>query len=313
MKKPLLLLCSVALITAASAQTVLILENFEAYPAGAAPATVNPLYWALWPGGGDQVVTDSIAHGSTKSMACIATTTGGGPGDLLLKLGDKTSGSYGLSWWMYVPAGKGGYFNIQHIEAVTTGSFAAEVKFRDGGTVWLLTEGDSVSGSYPQDAWFQVNMFFDLAAQEASLLIGLTPIDTWAFNTLSTGATGPNQLGAINFYSFGGAAPTLGEYYVDDISYIQLPSIGIEETSSSNAFNVYPVPSSNTITIANERSNDAAQWRMLDMSGREVMASTARVVAGGKSVVDISALALGAYTMEVLHGNVRERHTVVRN
>ena len=313
MKRTLLLLSSVALVIAASAQTTLYSDNFDGYTAGADVSVANPVNWSVWPGGGDQVISTTYAHSGANSMGCVSTVVGGGPGDLLLLLGDKTAGSHLLSWWMYIPAGKGGYFNIQHTQDVTTPSFAAEVILEDGGVISGMANNVALAGTYPQDTWFQVNLFIDLDNVTASFLIDLTPIATWPFDTETDGAAGPNQLGAIDFYSYGGGAPTIGEYYVDDVSYLHISTIGIGENALANAFSVYPVPSNDAITIANNSGNNAAQWRMMDMSGREVMTSSAMVVPGSTSEVDITGLAPGAYTMELMDGGVRERHTVVRN
>jgi len=314
MKRTLLLLTSVSLITAVSAQNVLITENFDSYADGAAISVSDPVNWAIWlPGGADQVVSTAQAHSGANSMGCVSTVAAGGPGDLLLLLGDQTVGSYILSWWMYIPTGKGGYFNIQHTEDVTTPSFAAEVIFADGGTIGGMANNVAIAGTYAQDTWFQVNLFIDLDNVTASFLIDLTPVATWPFNTETDGAVGPNQLGAIDFYSYGGGAPTLGEFYIDDVSYIHLSTIGVEESARTESFSVYPVPSSNSLTIANNGSNAAAQWRLLDMSGREVMTSAALVMPGSQTVADISDLATGTYTMELTHGGMRERHAVVRN
>ncbi|MEO8069424.1 MAG: T9SS type A sorting domain-containing protein [Flavobacteriales bacterium] len=314
MRTPLLVLSCLGLFAAANAQTVLYTENFDGFTVGADISQSNPVNWSVWPGGGDQVVSTDQANSGANSMGCISTdAAAGGPGDLLLLLGDKTTGSYALSWWMYIPAGNGGYFNIQHTEDVATPSFAAEVIFEDAGVISGMANNVAIAGTYPQGAWFQVNLFIDLANVTASFLIGTTIVATWPFDTETDGAAGPNQLGAIDFYSFGGGAPTLGTYYVDDLAYLQIPIIGISEIAGPSAFSVYPVPSSNTITIANDGSNYAAQWRLMDMSGREVLTSSALVLPGSKSVADISSLAMGAYTMELTHGDMRERHTVVRN
>lgn len=310
MKKPILGLTALTLVATATAQTVLINENFDSYSVGSALATVNPAAFAIWPGGGDQAVTDSIAHSGTQSMACIASAAAGGPGDLLLLLGDKTSGSYTLSWWMYIPSGKGGYFNVQHFEDVSSPSFAAEVIFLDGGTIDGMANNTAIAGSYAQDAWFQVNLFFDLNDSTASFLIGSTPVATWEFATETDGAVGPNSLGAIDFFSYGGGAPTVGEYYVDDISYIQLPGgIGMDEVATAAVYSVYPVPTSDVLTLAGPAAGKA-EWRLLDATGRVVLSAS---IAAERNDIDVSMLKAGVYTMEVMHDGMLERHTVVRN
>lgn len=52
--------------------------------------------------------------------------------DVLLKLGDKTTGAYKISFDMYIPEGKEGYFNILHNITETSGfnSWAFSVYFK---------------------------------------------------------------------------------------------------------------------------------------------------------------------------------------
>lgn len=315
MKRTLLLLSSAALFTAASAQSVLFTETFENYAVGALLVQSAPANWDTWSGGGgtaeDTPISDAYANGGTKSAVWTSASAAGGPNDVLLLLGDRTTGSYALDFFMYIPTGKGGYFNIQHLP--TPGAeYAADFFFLANGTVEVQAQNVITSGSYPHDAWFRCSFLFDLDGSTATFAIDFVPVHNWPFNTISnTTAAGTNQLSSIDFFTYVDGID-LPEFYIDDINFVDL-SVGINENAGVEAFNVYPVPSSNTITVANERSTDAAQWRMLDMSGRQVMTSTALVVPGAKSVVDISALAPGAYTMELTHGNVRERHAVVRN
>ena len=117
MKRTLPLSLLVALSVPASAQLI-ISENFDSYAVGAYIGTVSPLYWNTWsgsPGGADDAtVSDTQAHSGANSVGFIASGAAGGPSDVLLLLCDKTAGYYTLSWWTYIPSGKGGYFNIQH-------------------------------------------------------------------------------------------------------------------------------------------------------------------------------------------------------
>ncbi|MBK7298425.1 MAG: T9SS type A sorting domain-containing protein [Flavobacteriales bacterium] len=314
MKRTLLFAFSATLLFAANAQTVIYSDDFESYAAGDMVAATNPTNWAIWAGGADQVISTAFANSGTNSIACIATAAAGGPGDLLLRLGDKTTGSYALPWNMYVPTGKGGYFNIQHIEIPAAGSFAAEVILQDGGAISGMAAGDSITGTYPQDAWFSVAMAFDLTAMTAVIMVDGNMVSSFAFNTLTDGAAGPNQLGSIDFFSYGGGTPTVGEFYVDDVVYVDMSTdISVGENSASNAVSIYPVPADNVLSIANGNGNGAASWQLIDLNGRVVMTAGHTVAAGTTDHVDISGLASGIYMMEIESGNMRERHRIVRN
>ncbi|MFZ1332130.1 MAG: T9SS type A sorting domain-containing protein [Flavobacteriales bacterium] len=314
MKRTLLFALSATLLLATNAQTVIYSDDFESFTAGDMVAATDPVNWAIWPGGGDQVITTAFANSGANSIACIAATAAGGPGDLLLRLGDKTTGSYTLSWNMYVPAGKGGYFNIQHIEIPAAGSFAAEVIFVDGGTISGMAAGDSITGTFPQDTWFSVGMLFDLTAMTAVITVDGNVLSSFAFNTLTDGMAGPNQLGSIDFYSYGGGAPALGEFYIDDVLYVDLATdISVGENSASNTISIYPVPTHNLLSITNGNANGAASWQLVDLNGRLVMNAVQTIAAGTTDQVDISGLASGIYMMEIQSSNTRERHRIVRN
>ena len=313
MKRTLLFAFSTTLLLAANAQTVIYADDFESFTAGDLVAGTNPTNWGIWDGGADQVISTAYALSGTNSIACIATAAAGGPGDLLLLLGDRTTGSYGLSWNMYVPAGKGGYFNVQHIETPVAGSFAAEVNLLNGGTISGMAAGDSITGTYPNDAWFTVAMAFDLGAMSAVISIDGNIVSVFPFNTLTDGTAGPNQLGSIDFFSYGGGAPTVGEFYIDDVVYVDLSDVSVGENSASSAFSIYPVPTDNSLSIANGNANGAASWQLVDLNGRVVMNAVRKIVAGSTDQVDISSLAPGIYMMEIVSGDTRERHRIVRN
>ncbi|HRH38207.1 MAG TPA: hypothetical protein PK760_07675, partial [Flavobacteriales bacterium] len=156
MKRSLLFGTTALLLTAASSQTVIIDEDFDTYTEGSGMSVNDPANWAIWSGGADQVVSTAHALSGTQGLACISTSAAnGGPGDQLLLLGDQTAGRFALTWSMYIPSGKGGYFNIQHAEDVGTPSFAAEVIFAD--TVVTVTANNAdATGTFPYDAWFSV-------------------------------------------------------------------------------------------------------------------------------------------------------------
>ncbi|MBP9221509.1 MAG: hypothetical protein KBF42_08995, partial [Chitinophagales bacterium] len=90
-------------------------DNFDAYTAGD-PLGPGASWWSTWSGveGGaeDGVISTDQAYSGSNSML----VSEGGVNDIILKLGDLSSGKWRLEWQMYVPDAKTGYYNIQESE-----------------------------------------------------------------------------------------------------------------------------------------------------------------------------------------------------
>lgn len=266
------LLPLLSLSLAANAQTTLLEENFDSYAEGSGMASNDPAHWTPWPGASDQVISTAYALSGTNSLACISTDAGnGGPGDLLLLLGDKTTGIYDLGWSMLVPADKGGYFNLQHAEDVgTNGSYGLEVLFA-GGVITAVAAGDTSTDEYVPGEWVEILINVDVDNSGAALFVNGTAITTWPLEMDTEGNTVTPQLGAIDFYSYGDGT-TLGEYYIDDVSYVQTSAggIGMAENAAT-VVRVFPNPAQEVVnvTLAGPLSQQASV-RLVDVSGRQV-------------------------------------------
>lgn len=284
------------------AQTTLLEESFDAYTEGSGMVANDPAHWALWAPGEDQAVSTTVALSGLNSLACISNNAAnGGPGDLLLLLGDKTTGIYDLGWSMYVPADKGGYFNIQHNQDVTPASFGAEVKFA-GGTVTATTAGSDATGTYVPGEWMNILINVDIDNAGAALFINATPITTWPFDMDTEGGTVTPQLGAIDFYSYGDGT-TLGEYYVDDVSYVQTSGggIGMAENLAS-AVRVFPNPAQDAVYVSlKETSGKQATVRLVDVTGQQV--AQPRTLSTRAWWFPIADLANGVYFVRIEDGS----------
>lgn len=316
MKRTLPLALLVGFTSAAWAQTILINENFDSYTVGAMIAQSNPTNWNTWggtPGGADDSpISNAItAHSGANTVEFVASGAGGGPADVLLLLGDKTSGSYSLSWWMYVPTGFGGYFNIQHTEDVSSPQFAAEVIFGDGGAISGTVNNTALAGTYPQDSWYMVLLAIDLGTSMAVLTVNGAVVSTWQFDTQTDGTAGLNQLGAIDFYAYGGGAPTIGTYYIDDVLYTSM-NVGIEEMSSDD-LSTYPNPVTGILTVEISGAGNSPEVTLMDASGRAVEQGRRFSAVNGarQMAIDMSGMPAGMYTLRVLeNGKVITRKVV---
>jgi len=294
MRTPVLL-SALGLSLAATAQTTLIAESFDGYAESSGMVANDPENWALWPGDSDQAISSAFAQSGTNSLACISTNAAdGGPGDLLLLLGDRSSGIYDLGWSMLVPSGKGGYFNIQHAENVgSTGSFGLEATFA-GGTVTAVAAGQEVTGTYVPGEWTDILINVDLENSAAVLFVNGEALVVWEFQYNTANEEVTPQLGAIDFYSYGGGTD-LGEFYIDDVTFVQTSGGGIGMAENNAApLRTYPNPAQDVVVVELPRAlGQGASVRLLDVTGQE---AALPVVLSARTVrFDVGALAAGVY------------------
>lgn len=207
-------------------QTTLYEDNLDTYASGSFLAANTPTWWTTWnnlPGSGEDVqIATTYAHSTPNAGLCDVTSST--PTDGILKLGNKISGAYELSWWMYVETGKCGYYNIQHYQSPGT-EWAFEIYFRTDGAFELLHSGDQVDGTYPKDTWFEVKQAIDLDADLITLTINGTEVDSWTFSDQSLETGGTKQLGGVDFFAGAKTGTTeVPVYYIDDIAFIETTS-----------------------------------------------------------------------------------------
>lgn len=227
MKRILLLFVSLIMLTGfAVSQTTLYEDNLDTYASGSFLAVVNPTWWTTWsnaPGTGEDVqIATTYAHSSPNAGLCDVTS--GTATDGILKLGNKVSGAYEVTFWMYIETGKCGYYNFQHFQSPGT-EWALEFYFRTNGAFELLHSGEQIDGTYPKDTWFECKHEIDLDADLITLSINGTEVDSWPFSDQAGETGGTKQLGGVDF--FAGAKSGTSEvpvYYIDDLAFIETTS-----------------------------------------------------------------------------------------
>lgn len=243
MKKFTLLLSVIVFSLAGlQAQTLPYNDDCESYTVGGFLAAQNPTWWTTWsnaPGGNeDGEISSAFANSGANSV--LLDVTGGTGSDLILKLGDRTSGKYELKWMMYVETGKCGYYNIQHTQAPGT-EWAMEAYFRTSGAGELLAgSSTAIAFTYPKDTWFEVKHLIDLDADNIKLYINGTLVNEWPISYQASSTTGMKQLGGIDFYA--GAASGSGEtpkYFIDDVTYQIMPTTLLLEDMEPYAVDSY--------------------------------------------------------------------------
>ena len=307
MKKLYLTVASLAVGSLAMAQTTYT-ENFDSLTASDYLCT-QVSEWTTWtnaPGTAeDAYVSDEQASSASNSVK-LESATGMGPTDLLLPLGDWTSGTFDYSMKMYVASGNGGYFNVQHFSSPGV-EWAAEIYFGTNGTGSILAGGDSAAITFIHDAWFDVAINVDLGTDQATFSYGGTPLLTWDFSLDAQGNQGTSQVGGINIFA---AAPA-GEsclYYIDDVSYTHTPdNVSIEEAKQTS-FSLYPNPSDGLINVELDANGTTSTYRVLDITGKVVASN--RLEAGLQSV-DLTNLTAGVYIFELTQGTAIESKKIV--
>lgn len=304
MKRTLLFGIATAFTGALSAQVIVLNENFDSYASGNMIAQTAGAPWNTWsqaPGGSeDAPLSDEQSYSAPLSIK-VTGAAAGGPVDLILGLGDHSTGVYGLSFYMYVPAGNGGYFNLQHNEIPGSGSWMADVTFKPDGTVDYLVNSVTTAGVYTQDQWFNVIVVLDLNSQAGTIAIDGTITYSWLTNV-----PGPNHIGGVDFFAYAGGGTNVPLFYIDDVIITDLSGVGYEE-AVEQALSTFPNPTEGNVTIEWAGASAAAVVEVLDVTGRVVVAPTTapRTGAVSRSQVDLGAFPDGIYFVRLRDG-VRE-------
>jgi hypothetical protein len=238
--------------------TALYEDDFESYAVDDYIAVQNPTWWTTWsnaPGTGeDGIIKNTYSHSPTKS---VMVDEADGATDLILKLGDKVSGSYVVDWYMYVPANYAGYYNFQHFESPGI-EWALELYFNTDGTADLSAGGTNIATfNYNHGEWFLCHHVIDLDADWAEIWVDGVLIHEWQWSLQADGTAGTNQLGGVDFFA-GAAGSDNPLYYFDDLSYVQAaanqdPIITVNPLELSAT-----APSGSTATVPLTITNDGA-------------------------------------------------------
>ncbi len=313
MKTQLLTLPALAIATIAQGQTVLVNENFDSFTVGAYLAQSAGAPWTTWsnsPGGSDDVlISNEQAASGTNSALWVSTSVTGGPGDVVIDLGNQTAGVWEISFNMYIPSNFGGYFNILHLFNGQNSEWAAEISFPANGDVSVMLQGtSSVYGSYPHDVWFPVHVTVDLDQMNAVLEVNNAVVYNWPFNWTAGDATlGLNQLGGMDIFAYAGGNDG-AKFYIDDMLVQSVVPSGIHETSHGNV-QAYPNPVNDILNIST--SGGQGQWTMRDAAGRSVLEGTVPGTASNWGI-PVGSLPAGAYQLELLQNGRRSVSKVLK-
>lgn len=180
-------------------------------------------HWTTWSGtegtAEDGIVTTeqkASAPNSVKVLSTVAPGGTGGPQDVILQLGNKSTGRYSLKWKMYVPANKKGYYNIQEALPIPNplppANYNLDVLFGANGKGHATILGtDTFFFAYPHAQWFTIEHIVDLDNNSMTYLVNGKQITKIPY---------ADKLGGIDFFGI----DNTHLFYIDDVEYVTLPA-----------------------------------------------------------------------------------------
>ncbi len=251
MKKSYLLLI-VTLLSVATlfSQTQLIYEDFEAYTSGNHFVAQTSGPWTTWNGatggGTDPMITSTNAYSGVNSVNIVADN------DLVLELGDKTTGRYQIQFYMYVKQGHVAYFNMLQDFNGSNSEWGMQANFNVDGT-GTVDAGAAEAGSFTFnfDEWLYVNAIVDVDDDFATLYIDSVEAISWQWSKGSFGSGTLHKLDAVNFYGWTDDNGVPSDYLVDNVEFTEQTALDaplnlVASVNNNDIALTWDVPASNT-------------------------------------------------------------------
>ncbi len=310
MRKSLLFIGALIALNPLSAQ-VLADENFDSYTAGTGiGAQGASAGWYIWNPSNpnfDAVVSDDQAQSGSQSLKVVQADTD----DVVWAAPSPiNSGTVEVSFSMFIPQGKEGYFNLmQSWDPVATNQYLWAVDvFFGGGIILPLAEAvEGPTGAFNHDEWFQMKVTIDFTNDIGELYHNDVLLHTWQWS-LENGAGNPglNAFEAVNFYGYG-PSETNGEYFIDDFRVEVTGAVSVAETEKASA-KIFPNPAVNMVNVDLNGFNRPVV-SLLGIDGRIVFRQEA--LTNNRIVIDVTDFASGIYFVDIVDGQRTQRQRVV--
>ncbi len=292
-------------IISMTADAQIINDDFESYTLGAV-GSQNLAVWSVWSGNvgntAEAIITSNAFAASGTQSGFIG--AGAGPQDAMLVLGNIETGTFQLTFNMYIPAGKTGYFNLQGTTSSSGGAGAggngvfnsSNVVFNNqsspngmpglGGTYPNIGDADPVlSWDYPEDAWFPMVILFDPVNNAWTMSVDGVELAPQDFQT-------DQVIGAIDFF----AIDANNEYYIDDVLYEEV-IISSVSNPILNGAKAYPNPVTDLLRV--ETSEKVDEITVYNVLGSPLLNMTPN---NASPTVDMSSFSAGLYFVELRIG-----------
>ncbi len=251
-------------------------DDFEAYTAGVQLASQNNAEWDTWSGapgsGEDPFVSDAHAYSGSNSVVIVQNN------DLIRYHDQRTTGSWGISFQVYIPAGKQGYFNTMSGFTPNPFYWAMEVYFDPAGAGRLVTGDPEVDFTWTEDTWQLAEVIVDLDQDLAQFVFNGTVIHQWQWTLGASGGTGPLRLDVNDFFG----ATANDEMYFDDYNFVAdtLRSI-VDPNVFMDDFEAYTAG----VQLVSQNNTDWDTWSAAPGSGEDPFVSDVHAFSGSNSVV----------------------------
>lgn len=311
MRKPLLFVAALALAGSLQAQTETFFDDFEGYVNGDLIGLISD-DWSTWTGvtSEDAPVSNAYAFSGTNSLEIE--NDGANPADIVLPLGDLTSGKHDISWKMYIPNGQGGYFNLLHDWGLD-GSYewAIDVFFSSTGDItWTAGGVDGGGETFTPDSWFDVKVAADLDNDMGYLYFdGVLVLEwQWSLNNANGGA-GLNQLSAVDFFGTEPTGSGTALYYVDDVKVEDSTGLSVEESTQAEALSFFPNPADDNVQLSWSGNTAFLNVEIVNLTGQIVR--QVRLTSGENQTINVSDLPAGVYLARSTENGLRQTQRLV--
>ena len=280
-------------------------DDFESYTPGPVSGIGPWLDWGCGGGAGCAImaVTTQAHEGSQSGYIPTDGTT-----DAVLDLGNKIFGTWGLSFWMYIPTGKEGYFNFQGTVPIGAGEWSiGNIHFNldglDPGQGFVdygpNTTGDETFFAFPHDQWFKFvfNVDISLGISAATMEMGVDGVVVIPALTPYKDEDGvsPTSHGGIDFFSINAVT---NEFWVDTFVYQDSPiPIAAVQDLEAKGFSAYPNPVNDVLNLQADEAITSVTIN--NLLGQEVYRANLNALT---STIDMSSFAKGAYFVTVSIG-----------
>ncbi|NUQ40797.1 MAG: T9SS type A sorting domain-containing protein, partial [Calditrichaceae bacterium] len=244
-------------------------DDFESYAPGV-QLTVQSTNWTTWSGtpgtGEDPFVSDAQAFSGSNSVVIVQNN------DLVKTFGSLTSGKWKISFYVYIPTGKAGYFNTLAGFTPNPFNWAMECYFDLGGSGRLLGgSSTAVTFSWAPDTWQLVEVIVDLNNDLAEFRFNGASIHTWQWTLGASGGGSPLRLDASDLFG----ATANDQMYFDDYGIEEyIVGIGDDQPQIPAEFSLqqnYPNPfNPSTVIKYALKENANVTLTIYNMLGQEV-------------------------------------------
>jgi len=259
-------------------------DDFESYAPGV-QLTVQSTNWTTWSGtpgtGEDPFVSDAQAFSGSNSVVIVQNN------DLVKTFGSLTSGKWKISFYVYIPTGKAGYFNTLAGFTPNPFNWGMECYFDLGGSGRLLGgSSTAVTFSWAPDTWQLVEVIVDLDNDLAEFRFNGASVHSWTWTLGASGGGSPLRLDASDLFG----ATANDQMYFDDYGIEEyIVGIGDDQPQIPAEFSLqqnYPNPFNPSTSIKYAlKENANVTLKIYNMLGQEVKTLvSANQAAGFKEV-----------------------------